>query len=587
MFSFHSKQHTAATTFATLALWFGISPPALAAGLSSLRTVALSGQPPVGTIAADEFQRFDVAPVINDSGQVAFFAAPRLLVGEPFAGNTSVWSEQNGVLNLVVEQGDAAPGFEPKVEFSEFFDLAFNNAGHTAFRSRFSGEDINAQNRDSIWLSDSAVLQPYLRSGSAAPGSADSAIIDAIVDPFAINDAGQIAVNLEVAGNGGIGLVEAGLWSGRPGQVVPVARAGQQAPGTELGVVFASQGFEPPFSEQTRINAAGNVAFQGFLTGPGVVDANNGGIWSNASASSLQLIARNGDIAPGTGGLRFLSVTSRPNINSSGHANFLAFLEPGPTVTELNRIGIWSTRSGDLELVFRLGDRAPGADADVNFLDLQTPVMNSGGSLAMVAVVTGPGVNSSNETGIWSEGLAGQGNLELVARANDPAPGTGAGVTFANFLDPTINELGQIAFQAILAGPGVGDDEGNLRGLWAQSTTGDLKLIAREGDLLEVAPGDFRTIDFLLFASGVGDDEGRARGLNDQGQIAFHARFTDGSGGVFVSNVVAIPEPSASDLTVCALLVVIGIFLVARRQQFVINSVPPSEPHRLCVSHPL
>jgi len=38
---------------------------------------------------------------------------------------------------------------------------------------------------------------------------------------------------------------------------------------------------------------------------------------------------------------------------------------------------------------------------------------------------------------------------------------------------------------------------------------------------------------------------GRPSGFNNLGQFAFWARFTDGSSGIFVSNRVAVPEPSS------------------------------------------
>ncbi|MGI9456535.1 MAG: DUF7453 family protein, partial [Aeoliella sp.] len=76
--------------------------------------------------------------------------------------------------------------------------------------------------------------------------------------------------------------------------MAPVARAGQQSPGAEPGVMFVSQSFEPSFSEQTRINASGQVAFQGFLTGSGVTTQNNSGTWSNTGGNVLQLVARDG-----------------------------------------------------------------------------------------------------------------------------------------------------------------------------------------------------------------------------------------------------------------------------------------------------
>jgi hypothetical protein len=65
------------------------------------------------------------------------------------------------------------------------------------------------------------------------------------------------------------------------------------------------------------------------------------------------------------------------------------------------------------------------------------------------------------------------------------------------------------------------------------------------GQQLEVAPGDVRTISFFSFSGNGNNEEGHRSGFNDRGQVAFWARFTDGSSGIFVSNLVAIPEPSA------------------------------------------
>lgn len=92
-------------------------------------------------------------------------------------------------------------------------------------------------------------------------------------------------------------------------------------------------------------------------------------------------------------------------------------------------------------------------------------------------------------------------------------------------------------------------DNSNENGIWAQDLSGELKLIARTGDQLDVDDGpgtDFRTISDLSFIGGVGaEDYVERSGFNDQGQLAFSATFTDGSSGVFVSNLVAVPEPGS------------------------------------------
>jgi hypothetical protein len=75
-------------------------------------------------------------------------------------------------------------------------------------------------------------------------------------------------------------------------------------------------------------------------------------------------------------------------------------------------------------------------------------------------------------------------------------------------------------------------DVPNNEGIWATDRNGLLRLIVRKGDPVEVA-------------------------FNDRGQLAFGAGFTDGSSGIFISDLVAIPEPVSFALTGSALAVLI------------------------------
>ena len=92
--------------------------------------------------------------------------------------------------------------------------------------------------------------------------------------------------------------------------------------------------------------------------------------------------------------------------------------------------GIWSEGSGSLALVARSGSQAPGTPSGVNFSDFlcRSPVLNNAGQTAFYATLTGSGVDSTNDQGIWSEG---SGSLALVARSGSQAPGTPSGVNFS------------------------------------------------------------------------------------------------------------------------------------------------------------
>jgi hypothetical protein len=316
------------------------------------------------------------------------------------------------------------------------------------------------------------------------------------------------------------------------------------------------------------LNDAGQIAFRADLTGSGVGTTNYEGIWSGASGN-LALVARSGSQAPGTpSGVTFgpdnysgftFDINS-PVLNNAGQTAFRVTLTSSGGTTSEGQ-GIWSGASGNLTLVTRTGSQAPGTSNGVDFNTfVYAPVLNDAGQTAFVANLVGSGVDSTNEYGIWSEG---SGALQLVAREGSQAPGTPSGVNFDRlwFGAPQLNNAGQIAFLASLIGSGVGDS--NDRGIWASDRMGALQLIVREGDVLEVAPGDFRTISFLGFVGHSGIVDVRPSGFNNSGQLAFEANFTDGSRGIFVSNGVAIPEPSTFLLAAAAL----GLCLAQRRRR--------------------
>ena len=84
-------------------------------------------------------------------------------------------------------------------------------------------------------------------------------------------------------------------------------------------------------------------------------------------------------------------------------------------------------------IVAREGAVAPGVGAGVSFDDLNdvSPVINDLGQTAFSAGIAGVGVVDANDRGVWSEGT---GVLTVVAREGDQAPGAGTGVVFSEVL---------------------------------------------------------------------------------------------------------------------------------------------------------
>jgi hypothetical protein len=496
------------------------------------RTVALSGQSAAGVEGAS-FSDFS-SPALNNAGQTAFGAT--LFVGGDVDGtnDTGTWSEGSGNLSLVAREGFPAPGIDDAI-FSDFTPTSFefnslpaiNDAGQTVFR-RFlkPGGDVNNSNDVGLWSEGSGSLSLVAREGSMAPGTGGANFgggtggYPFIEDPV-INNAGQTAFRGLLKTGGAItSSNDLGIWSEGSGSLALVARESFGASGTG-GARFSEL-------QRPAINGLGETAFLAALKTGGSVDgSNNSGIWSEGSGR-LALVAREGSSAPGTDSAKFgdfvrFFVPNHTVINDAGHTAFRAGLQTGGEVDSTNDLGIWSEGSGSLDLVAREGSPATGTGGAL-FAGFTLPVINGAGHTAFVGTLQ----TESNATGIWSEG---SGTLSLVAREGFPAPGTD-GMEFGNLLfsSPVINGTGQLAFSGRL--------EGGDSGIWAEDRFGVLTKVVRDGDLLEVAEGDFRTISSISFVSNSGNEDGRRSGFNDLGQVAFLARFTDRTAGIFVTDVI-------------------------------------------------
>jgi hypothetical protein len=128
------------------------------------------------------------------------------------------------------------------------------------------------------------------------------------------------------------------------------------------------------------------------------------------------------------------------------------------------------------------------------------------------------------------------------------APGTPSGVVFAYTFFTDIggfNSRGNLLFSAIVSGPGVTAE--NDTGYWLYAD-GQLKLLAREGDDLQVAPGDWRTIARLFPVFPSSGEDGQSSQFNRSGQFTFFANFTDGSRGVFLAETATTASPPSAPI---------------------------------------
>ncbi|HEY3394902.1 MAG TPA: choice-of-anchor tandem repeat NxxGxxAF-containing protein, partial [Lacipirellulaceae bacterium] len=142
------------------------------------------------------------------------------------------------------------------------------------------------------------------------------------------------------------------------------------------------------------------------------------------------------DPAPGApSGVRFASFPgylptgSGPQLDSAGHTIFTAFLT---TPDVLNDSGIWSDASGSLNQFAKSGAHPPDLPDGIRFWNVidyvfTSYILTSDGHTGIFSSITGAGVTSATNYGLW---LGGSNSLGLIMREGDHAPGTPAGVRF-------------------------------------------------------------------------------------------------------------------------------------------------------------
>lgn len=507
----------------------------LAAGAASIQTIALTGQQAPGLPTGVAFDSL-YHPVINASGDIVF-SAELIGAGVDASNDSGLWSGSISSIDPVAREGDHAPGTSDDVVFGSFRENvpSFSDAGHLAFVTEWLSPEPRGPNeiRNGIWLVGKNSFDLLAQTGEQAVGAPTGVKLLWLGSPQ-VNASGQVLFNGTADGTGVESVYRSGLWKGDSSTISAVALTGQQAVGLPTGVEFGD-------FRQLSLNASGEISFHSYLLGDEVEGYAHEGVWTG-SENSLSLVVHRGADAPGfPEEIEFGGVHPRSQLDKAGQrVSWVQLVNRETKSPYWTALALASPDS--VEFIVGEGEQAPGTSEGVEFATLSSNSLNSAGQFAFWSSLNGASVDDTNDSGIWIGDLD---SIELIARKGDRPPGVPTEFSYGAFRSAIRNETGQTAFWAQLA-----DDDGRRiqeYGIWAQDRGGIVRLIARTGDLIEVAPADTRTIDGLqFFSSGPGDNGiPTATGLNDRGQVAFWASFTDGSQGIFVSNRVAVPEPGA------------------------------------------
>lgn len=245
------------------------------------------------------------------------------------------------------------------------------------------------------------------------------------------------------------GFPDRGVWGGTPGDIRLIVLEGDEPPGVAGQAYFI-------FRTEVVHNDAGQLALRALL------DNDLTGIWFGPP-DGLALVALEGEPAPDTTARNFLSLPGAVVLNDSGVIAFEAQLD-GDAADDR---AIWVGPPNNLQIVARKGDLAP--DTTDHFADFFSVQLNDAGQVAIVAALDS---SSATDRAIFA---GPPGNLHLVAREGDPAPG---GLTFGEIpvFVAKFDSLGNVGFTATLAAPPESDASA-----W-MGPAGALQLVAREGE---------------------------------------------------------------------------------------------------------
>ena len=422
-------------------------------------------------------------------------------------------------LQTLVLTGEQASGLPEGISYASIGTLstAFNNLGNYGFLATLAGDDITSENNTACF---------FFADGRSSP---------------------------------------------------LVARTGDPVPG------FSSETYYVEFTSGSvfNINNIGGFTFAARMEGPDVTSLNDWVAMRSQGSSGLQVVAREGDLAPGfsdgivlgqpasvglrdSGQMSLYTTISGPGVTvSNNYVSFFAFdgvnfvpvvrkggpapgLPAGVFLLEIG--GAWTNDAGLMRysatlggagidfdndqayfvgdpdsgfgLALRTGQQAPGLDPGVlTYPSLHSVFLDNSGQLAFLSSLAGPGVTTSNDEAVFN--ATGDGGVTVIARKGDQAAGLDSGVVYGDILSSLVrhNLVNQTAFASYLTGAGV--DATNFRGVFGPDGTSGLVKLIRSG---EPVPG----LSNSLYSSTPGVSELQ---LNQTGQVAAYSGITGGSPG--------------------------------------------------------
>lgn len=384
---------------------------------------------------------------------------------------------------------------------------------------------------------DGAQFSIPVESGSSVPGMPNATIDLTPTNPI-VSQNGDVLFLSSLSGSGATFPANTGLFRLRDGQLETLVRGGDVINGVEVNYLAITSTSQGVFGS---ISANGRVAFS---------DRTH---VFREEGSGFEIVVRTGDKVPSSSGATIGRI-GEVDIADDGSVYFVsAYLGP----TGLNEgPAVFREQERQISVLLEPSQVVEGAQLDSLFSEITG--VNAAGDFVVVGDANRGDVIKSVD-GVHS----------VVILNGDMAPGIDDPLGF--FSNAEINSSGDVAFFATNRDNPACNASVEC-GIFAE-TSGELGLVAKRGDTIEIAPGDFRTISGLEISP-------RGGFLNDLGQVAFLAMFNGpdnpGLGDtqawiIATPNSVNTPVPAPPSI---ALLMsgVLGLCLVRRRRRLFANA---------------
>jgi len=522
----------------------------LASAQYNFNTIAQSGQQAAGLDEGVVFTSFAQGPVLNGRGDIVFIA----IVGGPGiteANNEGIWIRRDGELELVAVEGMAAPdtggvfgGELIDVGERSFADrVEIGHAGHVAFRASITGGESDV----GIWRTDEEGEQLRLlaRVQDPPPDVPAGVAFTGLGGPFAITDSGMVAFRATLEGDD-LPSFSVGIFIAEPGFAALVAADGLPPAGRpfdadldDLGAIFN----HTPLADIRDDPTGGARTVFTALRIPEGADLTEH-LWFGGETQDTRRIIDPGDPAPGTAGT-FVDNNFQPfttfTINSEAAFIFRAGITFDENPADAELAGLFRANVFGTPTPIFIEGQAPGFVNGIMLTPISGAPINAFGGTIFAGSLSGDGVTSANDRTLW----AAPTPLEeptLIAREDDPAPGT-FNRRFDNLpaLVP-ISNAGTTAFMADLTSTGFGSPDG----IFATDPSHELHLVMFEGQFVDFdGDGLTETVRSLSMRSTpAGDEDGMSSPLHDDGRVVFNASLDD-----FTSRILeAIPDADGDGL---------------------------------------